>query len=727
MARKVNIDLSINTGDSEKNLSNITDDLKQLNSVVGDIGSNDGIEDFSDSLNKLEKDIDNVISTVKESGQEIENTFISGKEATEQFSAASIRTLGSLRKELASLVNSLDDVEEGSVEFDRLTQSIQDTEAAISKTEGAFGEATDRLRTLSGSGVERANASFGLLRQGITTLNFNKLSIGLKGLTGSFRVLGAAIAATGIGLLVGLVGNLIQNFDKLKESGGAVGAIFSGIGNIISFVTDNLTKLTDAIGLTDSKTDAATKANKKYEQSFIDLNRKLEDAALKQELLSGKISETEFKIRSIEKASNRERENARKEFLDNILKLDAEKDKVEIENLKKLYRERLNVIRSEENNELKAISNSEKEKAEAKTKADQEARKREQEKREQERQKRLKEEIEAENRFIQELSKLRLEILEKDFSDEDVIRNQFNNKRLELLENFNKLTLDKQKEFKDEFIKLNEQLLIEEEKAIKKSNDNKIKIQQDNNKERLKTFKNSTSNILFETLGIEEQFLIEKNEKLRLLQEQFDALSKEDQITQQEEFNKTREAIEKNYLDKINLIAKSKLQERIDTQVAITKQSFDALASLNELFTTLENNNRNRSEKELLKIQKRQFRRNQILAATQTGINTAESIIKTGANLGYPAAIPFQIGAGIAGGAQIAAILAKKFDGNSGANTSITTPSGDGSSPATPEIPTLQQLGALPTDTTTKVFVTETDITNTINQVQVIEATASFG
>ena len=40
-------------------------------------------------------------------------------------------------------------------------------------------------------------------------------------------------------------------------------------------------------------------------------------------------------------------------------------------------------------------------------------------------------------------------------------------------------------------------------------------------------------------------------------------------------------------------------------------------------------------------------------------ISTAESIVKTGANLGYPAAIPFQVLAGILGAAQIATIAAR--------------------------------------------------------------------
>jgi len=44
----------------------------------------------------------------------------------------------------------------------------------------------------------------------------------------------------------------------------------------------------------------------------------------------------------------------------------------------------------------------------------------------------------------------------------------------------------------------------------------------------------------------------------------------------------------------------------------------------------------------------------------QTLINTAQSIVKTGANLGYPAAIPFQVAAGVIGGAQLAMIATQQ-------------------------------------------------------------------
>jgi hypothetical protein len=55
----------------------------------------------------------------------------------------------------------------------------------------------------------------------------------------------------------------------------------------------------------------------------------------------------------------------------------------------------------------------------------------------------------------------------------------------------------------------------------------------------------------------------------------------------------------------------------------------------------------------------KQARSDKALALFNIAINTASSIIKTGEQLGYPAAIPFQILAGIIGGVQLAAVAAK--------------------------------------------------------------------
>lgn len=68
-------------------------------------------------------------------------------------------------------------------------------------------------------------------------------------------------------------------------------------------------------------------------------------------------------------------------------------------------------------------------------------------------------------------------------------------------------------------------------------------------------------------------------------------------------------------------------------------------------------------EKKDRELQQRQAKRSRDMAVFNILTNTAESIMKTGATLGYPAAIPFQIFAGLTGTLQLAAALSAKLPG----------------------------------------------------------------
>ena len=177
---------------------------------------------------------------------------VNNREANESV-RDTIDSVGRLRRELAQFNAQAEDLEKGTDAFRQLEAQIKKTEREIKKAEGAFGDATDRSKTLSGSGVERATASFGLLREGITNLDFGKFKIGLEGISGGFKALGGAIAATGIGLLVIGVTQLIANFDKLKASGGLLGEVLTFIGNTISDIFTAIEDLADAIGLIDKE------------------------------------------------------------------------------------------------------------------------------------------------------------------------------------------------------------------------------------------------------------------------------------------------------------------------------------------------------------------------------------------------------------------------------------------------------------------------------------------
>lgn len=147
--------------------------------------------------------------------------------------AESAKTLGEIRKSLKALIDEQANVAVGSKEWKKLNN-------AINETEGKIGDLTDSFRTLQGSGVDRVQSSFGLFKEGLMSFDFGKIGTSLKGL-------GAAFKAIPIFLVVEGVMKLIENFDKLKDSGGIIGKIFRGIGEVIDWVSDKLERFGDWI------------------------------------------------------------------------------------------------------------------------------------------------------------------------------------------------------------------------------------------------------------------------------------------------------------------------------------------------------------------------------------------------------------------------------------------------------------------------------------------------
>ena len=154
---------------------------------------------------------------------------------------------------------------------------------------------------------------------------------------------------------------------------------------------------------------------------------------------------------------------------------------------------------------------------------------------------------------------------------------------------------------------------------------------------------------------------------------------------------KKREKINADAEKAITAATKTETDKRIDLAVQYASAVVDAFAAINELSKV---NSENRiaeitatSEAELnainastelerdkarqrVALEKRtqqgianektkQARQDKALSLFEVAINTASSIVKTGAQLGYPAAIPFQILAGAIGAIQLAAIAAK--------------------------------------------------------------------
>lgn len=117
--------------------------------------------------------------------------------------AESAGSVKELKKSLKELKDELANVSSGSEEFKKLSKTINDTE-------GKLGDLNDEFKTLTGSGVERATSSLGLLREGFANFDFDKIKLGFKGM-------GAAMSAVPIFFMVQGLQYLWENFDKIVE------------------------------------------------------------------------------------------------------------------------------------------------------------------------------------------------------------------------------------------------------------------------------------------------------------------------------------------------------------------------------------------------------------------------------------------------------------------------------------------------------------------------------
>jgi len=178
--------------------------------------------------------------------------------------AESARTVKELRTSLKDLINEIDKVPAGSEGFKKLTKSINDTE-------GKLGDLNDSFNTLTGSGVERTNKSFNLLKEGFTSFDTGKIKAGFAGM-------GAAMKAIPIFLIVEGIRYLVENFEKLSNGSGILAKVLKPIGELFTWITDKVYEFTDAIGLTNSSLD--------------DMGEKtVENAAKAQEALSAQTAE----------------------------------------------------------------------------------------------------------------------------------------------------------------------------------------------------------------------------------------------------------------------------------------------------------------------------------------------------------------------------------------------------------------------------------------------------
>lgn len=115
--------------------------------------------------------------------------------------------------------------------------------AQVGKLKERLRDATEATNAFRGTGIEKLQASMGLLKDSFTSFNPDKMKVG-------FQVLGAAMKAIPIFLIIEGIKYLIENFEKLTNSSGIIGKVFRAVGDVIGWLVDKFYELTDAIGLT---------------------------------------------------------------------------------------------------------------------------------------------------------------------------------------------------------------------------------------------------------------------------------------------------------------------------------------------------------------------------------------------------------------------------------------------------------------------------------------------
>lgn len=117
-----------------------------------------------------------------------------------------------------------------------------------------------------------------------------------------------------------------------------------------------------------------------------------------------------------------------------------------------------------------------------------------------------------------------------------------------------------------------------------------------------------------------------------------------------------------NVFNAINELSKVNSENRITEINATSEAELNAINASSDLERDKAKQRvalEKRTQQGIANEKTKQARKDKALSLFNIAIDTATSIVKTGAQLGYPAAIPFQVIAGIIGGIQLAAVAAK--------------------------------------------------------------------
>jgi hypothetical protein len=535
---------------------------------------------------------------------------IAGQQNTQEFKDL-VQESARLKKAIFETDQQVDSFVERGRKLNTVVQNVQLVGAAFQAVEGvsaAFGQENEELQktlvklnavlAITGA-LEQARAILieqSAKKTGIAAIAQSGYNAVVGTSNGLLKAFRIALAATGIGALVFAIIALVENFEKVKK---AISDAVPGFEDVAKAVGKVIDKTKEFFGIDDG--GAKSKA------------------AL-DNLIGAEKRKTEFQVAAIDR-----RINILKAENKDTAALEIEKEQIQIASLKR---------------QRQAIKDG----TDELIKLDIEGRK----------------EVRDTGRAID------AEILDRQNAIA-VIRIQ--NKRDEIvqLENLEKIGLKAAINRKEQELKLNTEVSTAFRDQLQKDNAERIAV--------LELEKSINGESLQNTIDTIKAKATAEADALGLTQA--DSLK--------------RQKITKDAEAAITAATKTETDKRIDLAVQYASAVVDAFAAINELSkvnsenriaeieatssaelnainasTELERDKarqrlalEKRTQQGIANEKTKQARQDKALSLFEVAINTASSIVKTGAQLGYPAAIPFQILAGAIGAIQLAAIAAK--------------------------------------------------------------------
>jgi hypothetical protein len=603
----------------------------------------------------------------------------SGKGGTAQFRQLTLEAarledqIGDTRARVANLASD-------TFKFDAAVQATQGLAAGFEIAQGAaalFGAESEDLQkallkvqaaTAIANGVQQISNLL-LEESKIKTLVLTNAQAAYATVvgtsTGALKAFRIVLAASGIGLLVvGLIA-LVENFDKVKRALENSIPGFKQVADGIGFVID---KTKEFIGVSDKQSGpSALDKYLKAEQRKVDASTRAVERRIQLAQAEGRDTsalEAEKEKIFLDFAQRKLTALEKNEAALRTVGVDTAELQIELETEVADRRANIQTVRIQG---AKAAAEAEKKAAEAEKKAAEDAAK--------EREELLKKRIAVDRKVSEDIAKSRAFDLQEELAAVAVAEDASFQIKIE--------SLEKQKAIEIEAAESTGQLTAD----IAKKYDELIAEQRS---QQIQAQLNTELNAL-RTLEVEQGSTLDRRIDIINLEAEARRKAAKDSIKDEQERASAIELINAETEQAIREERKKSRDEAIDQAFEIASASADALGSILKLQSQLTENRiaeiQSTSEKELEAInsslesevtkankrealekrtqskiaaeKQKQARQEKALNIFRATIDTAASIVKTGAQLGYPAALPFQILAGIVGAANIAAIAAQ--------------------------------------------------------------------